>query len=412
MRAHDAVRAAVHNGTAKYLAEPRLLAAHTIPCTQWPQHGPPPAQRHRMPRPTHTGMLWVSNRWLQSHLELVVPYPTQEHVLSRFTQHLPWPEMYATFRAIALRFGGDLVCAGGYASLCVHPPSFDPPFWSNSWGSVDVDLFCVGFPSAAAATSAILCMCNNCHAPQLREKTDIQKVSVTTRAATMHFTHQRASGAPKRTTTTQVILRNYATIEEVLEGFDIDVCCFAVHGDTPLAVPRALRALATGLCIMDWPRLAKYARRGYNFWYPAGAPAASLSPPNEAVVHPRTGAKGKGGSFTTGRSIGVQAPLEADPAWARYQALHLGVHMFVMAFAAMVVNSAASNDAFTWSNIVPAYYHTLRPSGRVREEAEGMAESIGLVDPMASSLTDCLTLTCKPSDWPRPPPPGPPPAAA
>jgi hypothetical protein len=71
----------------------------------------------------------------------------------------------------------------------------------------------------------------------------------------------------------QVILRMYKSPAEVLYGFDVDCCACAYDGRQVWVTPRCLRAIRTGLNVLN-PlhasprncyeiRLAKYATRGY-----------------------------------------------------------------------------------------------------------------------------------------------------
>ena len=75
--------------------------------------------------------------------------------------------------------------------------------------------------------------------------------------------------------TVQIILRVYHSPAEVLLGFDIDPVCVGYDGQHLWALPRAMRALETGVTICNplhaWPvqpsyelRLAKYAARGFH----------------------------------------------------------------------------------------------------------------------------------------------------
>jgi hypothetical protein len=77
----------------------------------------------------------------------------------------------------------------------------------------------------------------------------------------------------------QIVLRLYDSPAEVLLGFDCDCCCCAYDGRDVWVTPRCLRALRTGLNILNplhsWPnkpsyelRLAKYAFRGFPVFVP------------------------------------------------------------------------------------------------------------------------------------------------
>jgi len=85
----------------------------------------------------------------------------------------------------------------------------------------------------------------------------------TTNAITFAFGH------PQRHI--QLILRRYRNVADILLGFDVDCCQVAFDGEKVLATPAALRAINTGINIVDpergtrkyEERLTKYAKRGY-----------------------------------------------------------------------------------------------------------------------------------------------------
>lgn len=79
--------------------------------------------------------------------------------------------------------------------------------------------------------------------------------------------------------TVQVVLRLYDSPAEVLLGFDVDCACLGFDGTAVWALPRCLRALKTGVNVLNplhaWPnrpayeyRLAKYASRGFAVGVP------------------------------------------------------------------------------------------------------------------------------------------------
>jgi hypothetical protein len=71
--------------------------------------------------------------------------------------------------------------------------------------------------------------------------------------------------------TIQIVRRTFPTVWEILDGFDVDCCCFAFDGVAVLAHPRGLRAFRLGINVVDmqlssWTlgaRLVKYMLRGY-----------------------------------------------------------------------------------------------------------------------------------------------------
>uniref|UniRef100_A0A7S2AYT3 Uncharacterized protein n=1 Tax=Florenciella parvula TaxID=236787 RepID=A0A7S2AYT3_9STRA len=78
----------------------------------------------------------------------------------------------------------------------------------------------------------------------------------------------------------QIILRLYQSVQEVLVGFDIDSCCVGWDGTRLFALPRARRAINTGINLVDPSRrspsyevrLYKYALRGFAVAVPAYEP--------------------------------------------------------------------------------------------------------------------------------------------
>ncbi|KAK4502688.1 hypothetical protein PRZ48_006114 [Zasmidium cellare] len=74
----------------------------------------------------------------------------------------------------------------------------------------------------------------------------------------------------------QVVLRIYKSISEILTGFDVDCACAAYDGQQVYASPRALTAYMTQINTIDLTRrspsyesrLSKYARRGFEVYWP------------------------------------------------------------------------------------------------------------------------------------------------
>ena len=77
----------------------------------------------------------------------------------------------------------------------------------------------------------------------------------------------------------QIVLRLYESPAEVLLGFDCDCCCCAYDGRTVWITQRCIRALRTGVNVLNplhaWPnkpayevRLGKYAYRGFSVTVP------------------------------------------------------------------------------------------------------------------------------------------------
>ncbi|KAK4541342.1 hypothetical protein LTR36_008100 [Oleoguttula mirabilis] len=75
----------------------------------------------------------------------------------------------------------------------------------------------------------------------------------------------------------QIVLRIYRSISEILTGFDVDCSCVAYDGQQVWASPRALAAYMTQINTVDLTRrspsyeyrLSKYAKRGFEVYWPA-----------------------------------------------------------------------------------------------------------------------------------------------
>jgi hypothetical protein len=71
--------------------------------------------------------------------------------------------------------------------------------------------------------------------------------------------------------TIQIVQRTFPSVWDVLDGFDVDRCCFACDGVAVWAHPRGIRAFRMGINVVDmqlssWmlgARLVKYMLRGY-----------------------------------------------------------------------------------------------------------------------------------------------------
>ncbi|KAI4673784.1 uncharacterized protein J4E84_010929 [Alternaria hordeiaustralica] len=74
----------------------------------------------------------------------------------------------------------------------------------------------------------------------------------------------------------QIVLRIYRSISEILTGFDVDCSCAAYDGKQVYASPRAIAAYMTQINTIDLTRrspsyenrLSKYARRGFEVYWP------------------------------------------------------------------------------------------------------------------------------------------------
>ncbi len=103
---------------------------------------------------------------------------------------------------------------------------------------------------------------------QAETKTDDIFVLRTKQAVTFHFAY------PIRPV--QIILRIYKSPAEVLMGFDLDCCTFGYDGSQVWALPRARRAIAARMNLVDVDRqsttyevrLFKYAKRGFRVGVP------------------------------------------------------------------------------------------------------------------------------------------------
>ncbi|KAL1792278.1 hypothetical protein ACET3X_008785 [Alternaria dauci] len=102
------------------------------------------------------------------------------------------------------------------------------------------------------------------------------KDSILTETTTVRTKNAITIASQYPTRHVQIVLRIYRSISEILTGFDVDCSCAAYDGKQVYASPRALAAYMTQINTIDLTRrspsyesrLSKYARRGFEVYWP------------------------------------------------------------------------------------------------------------------------------------------------
>lgn len=102
------------------------------------------------------------------------------------------------------------------------------------------------------------------------------KDSILTETTTVRTKNAITIASQYPTRHVQIVLRVYRSISEILTGFDVDCSCAAYDGKQVYASPRALAAYMTQINTIDLTRrspsyenrLSKYARRGFEVYWP------------------------------------------------------------------------------------------------------------------------------------------------
>ncbi|KAG9185559.1 hypothetical protein G6011_06890 [Alternaria panax] len=102
------------------------------------------------------------------------------------------------------------------------------------------------------------------------------KDSILTETTTVRTKNAITIASQYPTRHVQIVLRIYRSISEILTGFDVDCSCAAYDGQQVYASPRALAAYMTQINTIDLTRrspsyenrLSKYARRGFEVYWP------------------------------------------------------------------------------------------------------------------------------------------------
>jgi ankyrin repeat protein len=102
------------------------------------------------------------------------------------------------------------------------------------------------------------------------------KDSILTETTTIRTKNAITIASQYPTRHVQIVLRIYKSISEILTGFDVDCSCAAYDGRQVYASPRAIAAYMTQINTIDLTRrspsyenrLSKYARRGFEVYWP------------------------------------------------------------------------------------------------------------------------------------------------
>ncbi|KAH7556524.1 hypothetical protein BM1_05958 [Bipolaris maydis] len=127
----------------------------------------------------------------------------------------------------------------------------------------DVDLFLYGLSEEQAVEKI----------KQIEQRI---KDSILTETTTIRTKNAITIASQYPTRHVQIVLRIYRSISEILTGFDVDCSCVAYDGKQVYASPRALAAFMTQINTIDLTRrspsyenrLSKYARRGFEVYWP------------------------------------------------------------------------------------------------------------------------------------------------
>ncbi|XP_014560340.1 hypothetical protein COCVIDRAFT_89408 [Bipolaris victoriae FI3] len=127
----------------------------------------------------------------------------------------------------------------------------------------DVDLFLYGISEEQAVEKI----------KQIEQRI---KDSILTETTTIRTKNAITIASQYPTRHVQIVLRIYRSISEILTGFDVDCSCVAYDGKQVYASPRALAAFMTQVNTIDLTRrspsyenrLSKYARRGFEVYWP------------------------------------------------------------------------------------------------------------------------------------------------
>jgi hypothetical protein len=100
--------------------------------------------------------------------------------------------------------------------------------------------------------------------------------SILTETTSIRTKHAITIASQYPTRHIQIVLRIYRSISEILTGFDVDSSCVGYDGKQVYASPRALAAFVTQINTIDLTRrspsyenrLSKYARRGFEIYWP------------------------------------------------------------------------------------------------------------------------------------------------
>lgn len=177
-----------------------------------------------------------------------------------------------------LAAGGSVVaCAGRTPDGAKRAAYFDPtpgpgpkkrtsedPERSPFRFSTDIDLFIVGGDDGVAPTADEAVSIAE-HVLEVVQRNADAAAAVISSGSAVTF----AVGFPRRHV--QVVLKLFDSPADVLTSFDVDCCAFGFDGERLVCLPRALRALATRVNVVDTSRrsqtyesrLLKYARRQF-----------------------------------------------------------------------------------------------------------------------------------------------------
>ena len=140
---------------------------------------------------------------------------------------------------------------------------------SSDCGPVGSDIFVHGLDAVAAQAKLLEVF------TRLR-RTMLRTVGIENDVYFIKTPNTVTVGCGKRYRNVQIVARLYDSVEQILNGFDIDCCCVGWNGAVLQATPRAVQALRTKINTVDLQirgecyeaRLLKYVERGYAIGVP------------------------------------------------------------------------------------------------------------------------------------------------
>jgi hypothetical protein len=143
------------------------------------------------------------------------------------------------------------VVAGGAVGACLRNASL-----SEGYTNSDVDVFVVGLGEQDAVLRAqqLVMELEEAFKGQGIEVYDLLSTrnTITLCHPDPHSVEDPDSlGGELPMRTIQIVRQTFPTVWDVLDGFDVDCCCFAFDGVAAWAHPRGLRAFRLGINVVD-----------------------------------------------------------------------------------------------------------------------------------------------------------------
>jgi hypothetical protein len=168
----------------------------------------------------------------------------------------------------------NCIVAGGQVLGCLRGMSKDIDTPS------DIDIFMYGLPGHEQALQKLHTLLSQIHEgykilnrcdPVSRPSVFVDVIKTDHTISLVPVIPNPFESEPVTLPKVQIVTREFATASDILSCFDIDCCCVAFDGTKVWASPRAVRALRSGVNLIDLKfrsatfesRLLKYSRRGF-----------------------------------------------------------------------------------------------------------------------------------------------------